>query len=261
MRILINETNLNIHETGSGSPTLVFMHYFGGSGLEWQSVMNQLSDRYRCIAIDLPGHGDSDESVPGYAVDTVAEMVAALAETLQTGPFVLIGHSMSGKIAMAVAAGTPDRPAPPNLKALVLVSPSPPVPEPIPDTEREKLLNGYGSLPEARKRLKNITAKPISDSVQNQIVADDLRTARSAWDAWLLHGSRETISERMADITIPIHIIVGSDDRALPPDVQPKLVLPYLRTATLDLLNGAGHLLPWEVPDELAAFIAKKVTA
>lgn len=260
MKYTANGVRLNVLEQGSGPPTLIFLHYFGGSALEWQMVISQLSDQYRCIAVDLRGCGDSDAPETGYSIDDMADDVADLINILAIQDFVLVGHSMSGKVAMALAAGTPERRQPSELKSLILVSPSPPVPEPIPDDERQKLLMGYGLRSAAEKTLKNITAAPVSSGIQAQIIADDLRTSKPAWEAWLLAGSKENISNRMASIVVPVSIIVGSKDRALPPDVQTRLVLPYLKNATLDIIEGAGHLLPWEVPNSLADFIQKKVS-
>jgi len=253
-RIFINGVHLNVLEQGTGPLSLVFLHYFGGSALEWQSVMDQLANNHRCIAIDLRGFGDSDAPSTGYSVDDTANDVAALLKALQIDRGVLIGHSMSGKAALALAARQPVQ-----LQELILVSPSPPVPEPIPDQERQKLLQGYSQRSSAEHTLKNITATPVSGSVKEQIIADDLRSSKVAWDAWLLAGSKENIANRMSSINIPVSIIVGSEDRALPPEVQTQLVLPYVKTATLDTIENAGHLLPWEVPKQLANFIQKKI--
>lgn len=254
MKYFVNGVNLNILEQGNGSLTLIFLHYFGGSALEWASVMSQLSSQYRCLAVDLRGHGDSDAPATGYSVDTMADDLSAIVDSLHVQEFVLVGHSMSGKVALAFAARQPA-----GLRAVVQVSPSPPVPEPIPDDEREKLLTGHGKRSSAEKTLKNITEAPVSEAIREQIIADDLRTAKPAWDAWLLAGSKEDISDSMKGISVPVHIIVGEEDRALPPDVQHQLVLPYLKSATFDTIEKAGHLLPWEVPDKLATFIQKKI--
>lgn len=254
MKYTTNGVQLNVLEQGDGPLTLVFLHYFGGSALEWQAVMSQLSGQYRCIAIDLRGFGDSEAPSSGYSVDDMADDIADSVRVLNVQDFVLIGHSMSGKVALALAARQPT-----GLQSLLLVSPSPPVPEPIPDDERQKLLRGYGQRSVAEQTLKNITAAPVSERIREQIIQDDLRTSKPAWDAWLLDGSNETISDRMASITVPIHIIVGTDDHALPPDVQRRLVIPYLKNATFDTIKGAGHLLPWEVPDKLVDFIQKKI--
>lgn len=260
MKYAINGTQLHVLEQGSGTTTLVFLHYFGGSALEWQEVMNHLSDTYRCLAIDLRGCGDSAAPESGYSVDDMADDIADLLVVLDIQDFVLVGHSMSGKVALALAVGTPDRPQPTGFQSLLLVSPSPPVPEPIPDDERKKLLQGYGQRSVAEQTLKNITAAHVSKPIQEQIILDDLRTSKPAWDAWLLTGSKENISERMASLTVPVHIIVGTEDQALPPDVQERLVVPYLRNVTLDTIKGVGHLIPWEAPDALVDFILKKIS-
>jgi pimeloyl-ACP methyl ester carboxylesterase len=253
MRISVNDNQLNVLEQGSGSRTLVFMHYFGGSALEWKSVLNRLSVHYRCVAVDLRGHGDSDAPDTGYSIDNMADDIADLLEVLHITDFVLVGHSMSGKVALALAARQPS-----GLRSLILVSPSPPVPEPIPDDERQKLLEGYGKRSSAKQMLKNITAVSVSKTIQEQIITNDLRTSKSAWNAWLLAGSKEDISDRMNLIHVPVAIVVGTEDRAVPPDVQTRLVMPFLKNATLDTIEGAGHLLPWEIPDVLADFIQKK---
>ena len=249
-----NAIQLNVLEQGSGPLTLVFLHYFGGSALEWQHVMNQLSGQYRCLAIDLRGHGDSDAPATGYTVADMADDVAALLHVRNVQDFVLVGHSMSGKVAMMLASRQPA-----GLQSLLLVSPSPPVPEPIPDDERQKLLDGYGNRSAAEQTLKNITATSVSKAIHEQIIADDLRTAKPAWDGWLLGGSKEDISDQMKTVSVPVRIIVGSNDRALPPDVQPRLVMPYLNDATLSIVDGAGHLLPWEVPGDVMKFIRRNL--
>lgn len=254
MKHNVNGINLNVVEKGEGSVTLVFLHYFGGSALEWQSVINQLANHYHCLAIDLRGHGDSEAPETGYSVGNMADDISGLISSLGVQDFVLVGHSMSGKVALDVAARQPA-----GLLSLVLVSPSPPVPEPIPDDERQKLLQGYGQRSAAEQTLKNITEAPVSEAIREQIIADDLRTAKPAWDAWLLAGSKEDISDRMSAISVPIHIIVGSEDRALPPDVQHRMVLPYLKNASFETIEKAGHLLPWEIPDQLTTFIQKKI--
>lgn len=236
--------------------TLVFLHYFGGSAMEWQSTMAQLADQYRCVAVDLRGHGDSAAPETGYSVMDMADDVQALIKAMGIQDFVLIGHSMSGKVALYLASRLPA-----GLKLLLLLAPSPPLPEPIPDADRQEMLDTHGQRTAAEETAAKITVRPLASGVKSQIVADNLRTSEAAWHAWLTLGSKENISDRMSFINVPVHILVGTNDEALAPDVQPKMTLPYLPDATLERIDGAGHLLPWETPDELASFIRKKVTA
>lgn len=250
------ETTVELHslERGQGPLTLIFLHYFGGSAMEWQAVTDQLASKYRCIAVDLRGHGDSPAPVSGYSVDIVTDDLEALLDRSGLSSYVLIGHSMSGKIALNLASRQPA-----GLQQVLLVSPSPPHPEPIPDEDRKEMLETHGTEQAAIKTFDNITAKPVSETDRQQIITDNLRTSRVAWDAWLTQGSKEDIADRMGRVVVPVSIIAGNKDNALSPDVQPELTLPTLPNATFEILDGSGHLPTYEMPDALTDFILKKI--
>ncbi|GAB3689002.1 alpha/beta hydrolase [Spirosoma flavus] len=250
----VNKTQLNVIEAGSGPLALVFLHYFGGSALEWQTVMNSLADQYRCIAVDLRGHGDSEAPTTSFSVETMVEDIRQLLQRLNIQRFVLIGHSMSGKVALALASQQPK-----GLQSLVLFAPSPPVPEPIPEDDRQEMLATHGQREAAEQTATKITVKSISESARNQIITDNLRTSEVAWNAWLMLGSKEDISAQMTAIQVPVAILAGSADKALSPEVQPTKTLPYLKGATLEIAEGVGHLLPWETPDDVIRFIRKQL--
>jgi pimeloyl-ACP methyl ester carboxylesterase len=250
------ETTIELHtiERGQGPLTLIFLHYFGGSAKEWQAVTEQLAAKYRCVAVDLRGHGDSPAPASGYSVDRVTDDLEATLGRLDIRSFVLIGHSMSGKIALNLASRQPV-----GLQQVLLVSPSPPHPEPIPDKDRKEMLDTHGTEQAAIKTFKNITAKPVSETDRQQIITDNLRTSQVAWDAWLTLGSKEDIADRMSHVVVPVSIIAGNKDNALSPDVQPDLTLPTLPDATFEVLDGSGHLPTYEMPDALTDFILKKI--
>ena len=113
----------------------MFLHHFGGSSRAWSEVINQLGDDYHCVAPDLRGFGDSDAPAANYSIKDYADDVAGLVEVLKLKRYVLIGHSMGGKIALYYAAQKPS-----GLELLVLLAPSPPVPEPMDEAERRRLL-------------------------------------------------------------------------------------------------------------------------
>ncbi|ARK11612.1 alpha/beta fold hydrolase [Fibrella sp. ES10-3-2-2] len=242
-------------------PVLIFLHYYGGSIRSWDAVLDQLATEFHCIAIDLPGFGDSTPLSDHQTVDEVADVVAeAIQAQVDQKPFLLVGHSMGGKIALAIAAGTLARPRPAGLEGLLLLAPSPPVAEPIADKDRQEMLDQPSLKPAkqrkaAEKTADNITELPISAAVRQQIIDDNLRSSPEGWIAWPAVGSREDISNRMARVNVPVTILAGDQDRALSPSVQPKLVQPYLPQAWLHVIRGAGHLLPQEAPDNVVKAI------
>ena len=102
-----NRAALNFVETGKGKTTLVFLHYFGGSSKSWNSVIAQLEGSFHCVAMYLRGFCGSPQPYKQLSVNDNANDVINLILTLQLKEYVLIGHSMGGKIALDVASQKP----------------------------------------------------------------------------------------------------------------------------------------------------------
>ena len=228
--------------------TYLALHYWAGAGHEYDQLRALLPAGTQLLAPDLPGF--EQQAAPAgfdYSVASYADWVAAFIIENKLEEYRLIGHSMGGKIALALAARQPT-----GLRGLVLLSPSPPSPEPISDKDRAASLAAYGKPEEAEKTFKNITNRPLSAGVRAQIIADNLRTSHAAWDAWLNSGSKEDISRLMPRIEVPCRLLVGEDDRAIPLAAQRAQTLPLLPGGTvLTVVPGAGHLLPYEAPETI----------
>lgn len=80
-----------------GEPVLL-AHGLGDNACVWTEVGQALSDRYHVVAIDLPGHGDSDKPDEGYQFDDIATILMAAATALGWSSAHAIGHSWSGKL-------------------------------------------------------------------------------------------------------------------------------------------------------------------
>ena len=195
-------------------PALIFLHFFGGSWRAWQPVMDELDGQFPCVALDLRGFGrtvvsEAPEEMSSYSLDRMAGDVIETITQLGDGRCVLVGHSMGGKVALAIAAGYG---CPPGLEALVLVAPSPPTPEPMPDEERSRLLAGVGSEAAARETLTKITARSLPPDLAEMVVEDQLCAVLAAWRAWLERGSKVDISARIERIKVPVHLLAGEKD-------------------------------------------------
>ena len=91
------------------APTLVLVHGYTGSKENWYRLCASLGRRYRLVAPDLPGWGDSQRKAGAdYGFAAQADNVAAFLRRLGGAPVVLVGHSMGGGIAALVAARHPD---------------------------------------------------------------------------------------------------------------------------------------------------------
>ncbi|RZK18034.1 MAG: alpha/beta fold hydrolase, partial [Hymenobacter sp.] len=185
--------------------TYLALHYWAGAGHEYNQLRALLPAGSSLLAPDLPGFGA--QAVPAgfdYSVGAYADWVAAFTAAQKLDNYVLIGHSMGGKIALALAARQPA-----GLRGLVLLSPSPPTPEPISDKDRAASLAAYGQHLEAEKTATKIVIRPVAKEVREMVIADNLRTSQAAWDTWLKHGSKEDISSLMPAIQVPCSLLVG----------------------------------------------------
>ncbi|MCR5888379.1 alpha/beta hydrolase [Hymenobacter sp. J193] len=233
------------------SLTFVGLHYWAGSGRAFQPVADLLAPDYAFLAPDLGGFGEAPMSAGGFSVDAYADEVAAFIQKHGLSRYVLVGHSMGGKIALALAARQP-----PGLAGVALLSPSPPTPEPMTDEDRAASLRAWGKLAEAESTLRRITVRALPRHWHQQIVADNLRSSRAAWDAWLLHGSRENLTDRVCAIAVACTILAGDQDAVMSPSVHGLETLPLLPEGTpLEIIGGAGHLLPYEAPQEIAQLL------
>lgn len=249
-RIEVNGANLYISDQGSADPALVFLHYFAGSSRSWDGVIDRMRSAYRCVAPDLRGFGDSSAPAFHYAVHDYADDVEELIRSLGLESYILVGHSMGGKFGMALAARRPV-----GLRALVLVDPSPPTPEPMSRSDREHLLASHGDHSAMVALIQKITVRPLPNLAFDTAVDDNLRSSVAAWCAWLERGSREDIAEHLPDICVPTLVIRGADDPVMRHDMLQREVVDRIKSARMVEISNTGHLAPLEAPMAVSAFI------
>jgi pimeloyl-ACP methyl ester carboxylesterase len=98
-------------------PPVILVHGLGDSAArDWRYLAPALADNFYVIAFDLPGFGRSQKYNALYTPDTLARVVAWVADAYVERPFALIGHSMGGTIALNYASTHSDR-----LTRLVLI--------------------------------------------------------------------------------------------------------------------------------------------
>ncbi|BCY08936.1 alpha/beta fold hydrolase [Actinoplanes sp. L3-i22] len=245
-----NRTPHYHHRPGAG-PTLVFLHYWGGSSGTWTPVIDRLDGR-ATLTIDARGWGRSRDLPGPYSLDQMARDVGRVVAEAGLTRFVLVGHSMGGKVAQLAAAAHPD-----GLTGLVLVGSGPAKPAAVvtPDYQRQ-LSHAYDSAESiAGVRDHVLTATVLTDEVKAQIVADSLSAGAEARAEWPRRGIAEDITAAARAIDVPVLVIAGEHDAVEPAGVLRTNLLPYLARAEFTVIADTGHLLPLEAPDELARAI------
>ncbi len=240
---------------------LFCLHFLGGSARTWEPLARELGGTARVVAIDLPGFGAAAD-VAGYSVDAMADHVARAIAAEAPARFRIAGHSMGAKVALLLARRAQDGDAGlAGLSGLVLVSGSPPSPEPIPDDRRAHMLSWIDAdaktrAREARAFVRANVGGDLPPDLEERAVADVLRAEPSAWKAWLQGGANEDLARRIGVLRLPALVFAGSEDADLGPDAQAALTLPHLPHGRLTVIDGVGHLLPLERPADLARHLA-----
>lgn len=99
---------LRYYEWPGEGPTVILLHGSSGYGLMWQGVADSLGNRFRLIAPDQRGHGDSDKPDGEYSANEYAEDMHQFIQALGLGRVVMGGHSLGGRVSQVFAAEHPD---------------------------------------------------------------------------------------------------------------------------------------------------------
>lgn len=236
--------------------TAFCLHALGSSSEEFATLRARLAGTLDLIGIDLPGFGRSTAAT-GTTVEEMVELVERAVGRSGATEWVLIGHSMGGKVASVVASRTVDGS---NglfgLRAVVLLAASPLSPEPMDDERRATMLSwaadGEIGADEAEAFVAANTDAQLPPEPHAMAVHDVQRAVPQAWTDWLVRGSREDWSSVFPPNPVPALVLAGAADGDLGPEAQRTLNLPHWPNGEFDVVDGAAHLLPWERPDQVA---------
>jgi 2-succinyl-6-hydroxy-2,4-cyclohexadiene-1-carboxylate synthase len=236
--------------------TVVLLHGFAGTRRSWDRVADRLDpERYRPLALDLRGHGEARDQRPITFDDVVADVAAQAPER-----FVLCGYSMGGRVALHVALAHPDR-----VSRLVLVASTAGIDDPAMRDERresdEKLAadTEQGTIEAfadrwSRQPLFAGTPPHAARSWRDDLLRNDPK-ALAVVLRGLGAGTMEPLWDRLSELDgMPVTIVAGErDGRYVATGRRLAASLPGAR---LLLVPGAGHGLPREAPQAVAAAIA-----
>jgi len=245
------ETTLNVVDSGTQGPTLIFLHFWGGSSRTFSPTVANLSDRFRTITIDFRGWGNSTgpQTADAYSIEDLATDIETLVPKLDVDDFVLVGHSMGGKVAQLIAG----RGAAPNIKGLVLIGTAPPTPLVLPPEMKEAQISAYATPQSAETAFRHtLTASPLPDATIATLVEDAMKGNSYAKSAWPAYGMSEDIVSEARRIRVPVLVIAGGLDKIEQAERMRTEVLANIKGSEMVVVEGSGHLLPVEAPEHVA---------
>ena len=243
---------IRVEESGEGEPALLFLHYWGGSSRTWRSVIGRLGGTSRCIALDQRGWGASIATDERYDLSAMADDVEAVARQLGLRRYVLVGHSMGGKVAQIVAVRRPK-----ELVGLVLIAPAPPTPMPVPEAVRAGMLQSYGSRGGVLQALAVLGGESLSSELREQVIEDTVRGAPGAKSSWTEHGMIQDVTAGLDAVKVAVILVVGDRDQVEHEAALREIFTRFIPQTSFRVLPGIGHLSPLEAPDGLADICKK----
>jgi pimeloyl-ACP methyl ester carboxylesterase len=238
---------LNAVEAGAGDP-VVLLHGLFGSAQNWGTIQRRLAARYRVIALDLRNHGASPHAA-AMEYPVMAADVAEMMTTLGAAPAAVIGHSMGGKVAMALALSGPE------LISQLVVADIAPVAYP-------PRLRGYVAAMQALPLRSGLTRREADAALSEAVPEPAIRafllqnlrfeTDPPAWRLGLEEIAAampaiEGFSESIAQYPGPTLFLGGERSDYIRPEHQARIraLFPAARFATVP---GAGHWVHAENP-------------
>lgn len=234
----------NVKIEGSGSP-LLLIHGFSAALDWWDEIAPALAAKHRVIRLDLIGHGGTAAPRSGYSIERQAALVAAVLDQIGSGKLTVIGHSMGGEVAGALAAKRPDL-----VERLVLIdSPAENAVAFNPLTQTYltpvigQLLSHFRTDAVLRKGLAQGFAPGFP--VPERFVADARQLTYTAFK----HAHEDSVAyqiarpayERLAALNPPppLLVIFGAEDSLVP--VATAKLFEKVPGAQLRIVDGAGH--------------------
>lgn len=281
---LATGVELDVWDVGPrDAPAIVFLHGFPENHRTWRHQLEHLSDRFRCIAPDQRGYGNSShpQEVSEYEVGKLVGDIFALAEALETGPFTIAGHDWGGAIAWLVAmfgqgdgrvtrAVIANSPHPAVFQKLLFTDPAQRAASQymraFRDTANDPLIREHG-LPGLLRTALDWDDRPEYDPAELQGLIPQWTNPENAFAMLNWYRASAII---VPSLKAPYGLPPGADMMGLLPLLIPTLVvwgmkdealLPaniegldeVVTDLTIKRLPDTGHFSPWEAPDSVNA--------
>jgi esterase len=273
--VIANAIRIHFLEWGDpDAPPALFLHGGSLTAHTWDLICLALSDRYRCIAMDLRGHGDSEwPSDADYRFEAFAADAAALIEILDLHRPVVVGMSLGGLTSLELAGQRSD-----ELSGLVVIDVGPDLRvdgarEIVAFTQHDQEMNGVEDFvqramsfnparrPELLRRslLHNLRQLPTGRWTWKW---DKRRMADADFDQMAVVNAR--LWDRVAKISCPALIVRGDRSRVFLDDDAAKLAGAMAGEATWTVVANAGHTVQGDNPrgllDVLEPFLGDVLT-
>lgn len=266
-KIKVNDIELYYEASGSEGTPLVLIAGLGYPLWQWHLMVPHLEKHFRVIAFDNRGVGLSDKPAGPYTASMLAKDTVGLLDALGIDKAIVMGHSMGGFIAQAMALEYPQK-----VEKLILCSTNFGGPNHVPVT------------PEAMAVLADVTSDPLTRFKNGLVVSTAPGWAErnpemiQKWIEWRVANPIELVhyqaqlavglgllpeaaafESKLPKVSVPTLILFGAHDKVVPP-ANADLLAKQIAGSQIRILPDAGHFFPLEVPEEAAQTVIQFAT-
>lgn len=221
---------------GTNGKNVVFIHGTGCNKATFSAIV-KLLPKHNCYSIDLPGHGESDDT--GYTMENYVQSVADFVKDLEN--VILVGHSLGGTIALAVSAKNI-----PSVKGALVLSCG----ASFSKFDKEFLAKVHQGKVDKMFMIKHSGSMLNLDVLKSmtKLESDEVTIKDFLIDEVV------DVTSCLKDIKIPMHIVVGADDVIALPEYS-ELIHKEVKGSKLTIIPGYKHMLFLAEKKKIADFI------
>jgi pimeloyl-ACP methyl ester carboxylesterase len=256
---------IRVYQTGSG-PDILLIHGLPGCIEDWETIMPELSKKFRVTAFDRPGHGFSSANKLKYNLEQNADFAFALIDKLKLNNPVVVGHSYGGSTVVEMAERNAS-----NVKAFVSVSPvtssmgkpdiiiyilKTPVIGPA-SAWLVKLFTGCKMIREGLDEAFDPNQKDIPQGFADtrcMIFSQPKVIKTLSHEEMTMRQDVKKMTPLYGNIKIPLFIVHGGSDKVVP-FTDGVLLNKAVPGSKLTLLKNTGHMVQYARPAELIKVI------
>ena len=238
---------IKLLDGGAGTPVVTLHHSWGSAG--WLPFHDELAAQYRVVVPDMPGWGGSERPAWAREPRDIAIVVSRLFAALELDEVTLVGLGFGGYVAAELATMNPSR-----LAALVLVGAAGLQPNEG-EILDQMMLSHRKYVEESFRDADAYTAyigEEPPDDVRDLWDFSREMTARVAWKPYMFN---RRLAPLLGDMPVPTLVVWGERDNVVPFSCA-KQFEAAIPDATVVVVDGAGHVVELEEPQQLAALVA-----
>jgi pimeloyl-ACP methyl ester carboxylesterase len=261
--VTVDGRKLTYRESVGTGRAVVLVHGNSSSSRTWGALMDgPFGERFRCLAVDLPGHGGSQPAPDAYSLPGHAASLAGFLAATGAEDAVVVGWSLGGHIALEAASrlpaaagfaifGTPPVSSPAQLAEAFL-------PNPAMNVGFSAEVDAEAATAYAGSFLAPGSTFPLTGFVADILATDG--AARAGLMESLGAGRFADEVAVVAGLSVPLMVLHGEGEQLVSLDYLRSVAMPTLWRGAVRVLPGVGHAPHEEAPQEFAAMLTEFIT-